>query len=115
MSKRSGSKQADSHKDGRSVVVHEFEFAPTFVGRLRRLVHRIAGEWAIRHLIQQQNEINLQQNQMDQLLKESLQSVDQDLVETHKQLARLTTLVAQQQQKIEDLESKIFGQTGMGE
>ena len=114
-SKRSDAPQTDSHDEGRSVIVAEFEFTPTLIGRFRRWVHRLAGEWAIRYLIQQQNEINLQQNQMDLLLKESLQSVDQDLVETHKQLAQLTTLVAQQQKKIESLESKLLGQSGLEE
>lgn len=97
---------ADSEENGRSVLLQEFEFAPTFAGRVRRWLHRLAGEWAIRHLTQQQNEINMQQNRMDQLLKESLQCVDRDLVETRKQLAKLTTIVAQQQKKIDALEAK---------
>lgn len=93
--------------DGRTVLVTEFEFPDTFIGRLRRWVHTLAGQWAVRHLIQQQNEINVQQNQTGALLKESLQAVDQDLVQTRKQVAELTTLVIQQQKQIVELKSKV--------
>ena len=96
----------DTHKDGRSVVLQPFEFPPTLIGRLRRWVHRLAGEWAIRYLIQQQNEINGQLNQTEYRLKGTLHQLDHDHVETRRQLAELTTLVIQQQKRIEELEAQ---------
>lgn len=97
----------DGQNNHRSVIVHEFEFPNTAVGRLRALVYRLAGRWAMRYLIQQQNEINMLQNQTGIYLKESLQGVDHDVTETRKQVAELTTLVIQQQKKITELEAKV--------
>ena len=98
--------QADPQEKGRSVVLRPLEFPSTFIGRIRRWVHRLAGEWAIRYLIQQQNEINGQLNQTGHRLKESFHELDHDHVETRKQLAELTTLVIQQQKRIETLEAQ---------
>ncbi|MFK7803870.1 MAG: hypothetical protein AB8G95_19715 [Anaerolineae bacterium] len=101
------SERSTNKQDGRTVLVTEFEFPDTLIGRLRRSIHALAGQWAVRHLMQQQNEINIQQNQTGVFLKESLQAVDQDLVQTRKQVAELTTLVIQQQKQIEKLKAAV--------
>lgn len=107
------SESGANRPDDRTVLVTEFEFPDTLIGRIRRSIHNIAGRWAIRHLIQHQNEINVQQNQTGALLKESLHAVDNDLTHTRKQVAELTTLVIQQQKLIEELKAKVErGSTG---
>ena len=90
-----------------SVVVQEFEFPSHFFGRLRHLIHNIAGRWAIRYIVQQQNLINTELNLTNIRIKETLQEVDTDLMQTHKQLAKLTTVVIQQKQQISDLEARL--------
>lgn len=102
---RLSSVDREPEQEGRSVALHEFEFSNTLVGRLRSFIHQLAGRWAIRSLIQQQNEINIQQNLTGDYLKKNFQELDQELVQTRKQLAELTTLVVQQQKKIEQLEA----------
>ncbi|MFT7584019.1 MAG: hypothetical protein ACI9EW_000433 [Cellvibrionaceae bacterium] len=96
----------DQAKNGHLVIVQEFEFPHTLAGRLRHFAHGLAARWAIRYLIQQQNQINILQNQTSVFLKEGLQGVDQELTQTRKQLAELTTIVIQQQRRIEKLEAE---------
>ncbi len=89
------------------VELSEFEFPNTLTGRLRRWVHGLASKWAMRHTIQQQNEINSAQQVGQDLIKQSVQQIDKDGVETRRQVGELTALVAQLNRKIDELESEL--------
>ena len=103
----------DKRNEGRgerpeqSTVVTEFEFPTTPIGRLRRWLHQWAGVWALRHVVQQQNRINATQNRDAALLKESLHTIDHELVESRKKIAELTVLIVGQQQEIERLKGEL--------
>ena len=61
----------------------------------------------MRHTIQQQNEINQAQQFGQDLIKQSIQLIDQDGVETRRQVGELTAMVAKLNRKIDELESEL--------
>lgn len=86
--------------------LQEFEYSSTLIGRMRAWVHGLAGKWAVRYLTQQQNEINIFQNEKMNHLIQSIQKVDEDGVETRKQLAQMSAVVAQLKKRLDEAEQK---------
>ncbi len=95
------------HEQKPTAEIHEFEFPNTLTGRVRGWIHGLAGKWSLRHTIQQQNEINRAQQVGQDLIKQSVQQIDKDGVETRRQVGELTALVAQLNRKIDELESEL--------
>ncbi|MEM8863373.1 MAG: hypothetical protein AAGD96_34110 [Chloroflexota bacterium] len=84
----------------------EFEYPNTLIGRFRAWIHGLAGKWAVRYLTQQQNEINIFQNEKMNHLIQAIKKVDEDGVETRKQLAEMTTVVAQLKKQLDEAQKK---------
>ena len=85
----------------------EFEFPDTLFGRLRRLVHGLAGKWPLRATIQQQNVINAGLSQEQTEIKSSVQQIGQGMVQQQKQIGELTALVSQLNRQLEELQSEL--------
>ena len=97
----------DADQISSSAELHEFEFPDSLIGRLRRAVHQFAGKWALRSVIQQQNEINAARAFGQDALIDSVQQINKDGVQTRKQIGELSAIVAQLNRKIDQLQAEI--------
>lgn len=98
---------SDHSENQLSSQVEEFQFPPTLIGRLRRMVHAIAGKWALRATVQQQNAINHSLAHGQDGLKDSLRQIDREMVDQQKQIGELTALVAKLNHQIEALKNEL--------
>lgn len=81
------------------------------IGRFRALWYSVAAKWAVRHLITQQNQINRLIYQSLQSQAAWLSAQDKELVSLRQQLAEVTAQLVQTQKRLAELEEKELGGT----